>query len=193
VTTLSEIGGFTRTLVAVVLAGLLALFVGVAIDMAVPAPENPFDSSYNVPADVQASIDASRTAISSQLDRGTITQEQADAQFASLDARESGYDYSGSNLSEDAYIKASEDRTLKLALAASVLVGILLALGVVLVQRSIVLGEVPLLAGALLGLYAVAMGSGFSAKWVGVVVAGAVALGVLGAGLALFRREPDGS
>lgn len=189
---MSEINGVARVLVVLLLAGLMALFVTLAIDLAIPTPKSPWETSVEVqiPPAKQASLDASRSAVEAKLANNEITQAQADEQLSALVDEESALS-SASDVSPgvDAdYTKAMADRSLIVSLAGMAVVALLLTAGVILTQRGIALAGVPLFAGAMLGFFTAAMGAASDTAWIRIVISGAVAVGAASAGLAAFVR-----
>jgi hypothetical protein len=192
---MSEPSGAVRVLVVLLLGGLVALFIALAMDMAVPAPTDPDSVSMEVQAtpEQQAAIDKQYADLSTRLDRGEITQDEYDQQLTALDAARNGSDSAGdpSPAAYDAYTKAESHRSLVIALVGAVLAALLLAGGVILTRREVALGPVPLFAGGLLGLYV--MGSAATAEpvWLRIVVGVVVAFAAVLAGVLLFTRPAE--
>lgn len=83
--------GVARALATLLLGGLVALFVALALDMAVPAPADPYASTAagQVSAAKQAEFDKRRTDIEARLSAKQISQALADQELNGVDVAES--------------------------------------------------------------------------------------------------------
>lgn len=198
---MSNDDGVVRVVASVLLALLLTMFTTLALDMAVPAPQNPYEvliapQEYAGPTDAQnAEWEARYVDIESRLEQGEITQDQAQVEMTALfeqqnAAMEESYATTPDSAypqSSDAYTRAMTGRYLTLALVGIVLMGLLLWAGVEMGRRGLPLSAVPLLAGAMMGSFAMGAAGGSDTGWGRLVIAGVVVAAAVFAGQVAFR------
>lgn len=171
---------------------LAAVLIATALDAAVPAPPNPYVSmETETPPALQAELDARRAAISDRLERGQITQEQADTEMAAVDADDPMYGPVVSDAESKAFDAALSARSVTVSVLALLAVALLLGAGVALSKRGATLGDVPLLAGALLSAFAVVVSGSASGVWIRLAVSGAVTAGCVLAGVEAFGATAE--
>jgi hypothetical protein len=186
-----EVDSIARTFVALLLAAWVAAFFAMALDAVIPAPVDPYSSMMRASeaSGLQAELDARRTEIQDGLDSGEITEAQYSEQMAAVDKDDPLIDETGSlATASTGYYADLEARSRTLSVATLVFVTALLTAGVVLTRRAKLTGGVLLLAGALLGVFALvtALNTGDDLQWIRIVIAAAVAAGAASAGLAAF-------
>jgi len=197
---MSSTGGIARVLVVVLIAGLVALFAAMAIDMAVPAPQDPWASASSSTSALStaqsAEFEQRRDEIDTRLAQKEITQTQADELTAQVGSDESDawtvLNQEPDLAAQEAYNTAAERHGLVLGAVAALLVALMLAEGVFLTRRRRALGEVPLFAGAFLGIYGMGVsGLGSGVRWEGIAITASIAACSVAAGLLAFTPPAE--
>lgn len=147
--------GLARTVLTFVLAGLIAVFVGFAIDTVYPAPKDPSQPDLSA-AQLHEFADR-RNEISKKQESGAITQEQADALFEEIDNEESGASIVVSDRAFAEFESAMWRRNLTVTLATLASACALAAVGAVLFRRGVPMGSAPLLSSGVLMILAVVL------------------------------------
>jgi hypothetical protein len=184
----TEPGATVRALFFVLITGLVALFVLLAVDTVVPNVPDPY-AAYDVS---NPAFDSRLVEIDEQLSSGAITQEQADAAYEAAAVefdRASGMN-EPSEAEMSAYDIASQRRNLTVSGADLVASALLLGAGVFLRRRRSDLAAIALLAGPVVGLVGGLFSVGSSQAWQRVGMVGVAAALALGAGLVAFRELP---
>lgn len=186
---MTEPGTTVRTLFFLLVTGLIALFVVIAVDTIVPAVQDPF-AVWESPGN--PAYEARITEIDSQLDAGTITQEQADVAYDEAAVKyETVADLNGPSDAEMAAYDANlSRRNLTVGIADLLASALLLGAGVVLRRRGAQLAGIALLAGPVVGFVGgmVVTGTNLEAGMVmRLTPLGVAAAMALGAGLLAFR------
>jgi hypothetical protein len=167
-----------------------------AVGTVIAPPQDPWVSASaagELPATQTAVFEQRRDEIDTRLAQKEITQAQADDLTAKVDSDE-GDAWTALNQGPDqavqeAYNAAIERHGLVVGAVAALLVALMLAEGVFLTRRRRALGEVPLFAGAFLGIYGMGVsGLGSSVRWEGIAIAAVIAACTLAAGLLVFTR-----
>jgi hypothetical protein len=185
----SEHGGVSRVLVMVVLGLALAAFLGFFVDTAVPAPADPYGTvSTKEPSPEQLdAFQKRREAIDAKLASGEITEDEANSEWTAIDDEEAALYDGPSEAAFAEYEAASTSRSRTVAFIDIGLVMVLWAAAVSLRRMGVVMADVPLLGGALLGILAAWQTVGIgSDRWMIVGVTGALTLAAVAVGGLVF-------